>query len=187
MTEVDLIEVQLEDLVLVVLRFDLAGDLRFLDFPHDAFLARDLLRKDVARELHRDGGKALRVSVDRRADNDASRAVPVDAGVLVEALVLGGDERVPHDLGDLVDLYEGAPLEAELGDEPSVDRVELGSLVRCVLAQNFDGGALAAAADERPRAVERAGTERDEEGEREQHHSHERRVTPVEWDLVGVG
>ena len=138
MTEIDLIEVELEDFFLVVLRFDLPGDLRFLDFPHDAFLARDFFREDVARQLHRDGGKALRVPVDRRADNDASRAVPVDAGVLVEALVLGGDEGILHDLGNLVDLDEGAALKTQLGDEPSVDRVELGSLVRCVLAQNFD-------------------------------------------------
>src|SRR5450756_3012969 len=56
-TEVDLIEVELENSLLVVLRLDLACDFRFLDLADDAFFARDLLGEDVARELHRYGGK----------------------------------------------------------------------------------------------------------------------------------
>ena len=36
----------------------------FLDLADDAFLARDLLGKDVARELHGYGGKTLRKTME---------------------------------------------------------------------------------------------------------------------------
>src|SRR2546429_241368 len=125
--------------------------------------------------------------MDGRAQNDRGGAVPIDAGVLVEALVLGGDERVLHDLRNLVDLDQRAALETELGDESSINRVELRRLVRRVLAENFDRRALAAAADESPGSVEEARAQGDEECERKQHHSDERRVPPVEWNLVVRG
>ena len=184
MAEVDLIEIQLEDFLLVVFCLDLTRDFRFLDFADRAFFAGDLLREDVARQLHRDRGESLRVAVDRRANDYAGGAVPVDAGVLVEALVLGADERVLHDLRYLIDLDQGATLKAELGDESSINRVELRGLMRRVLAQDFDRRALTAAADESPGSVEEAGTQSDEKCERKQHHSDERRMPLVEWDFV---
>ena len=49
------------------------------------------------------------------------------------------------------------------------------------------GRALAAAANEGPRPVERAREERDEECERKKHHSDERRVALMEGDLVVRG
>ena len=185
MAEVDLIEVKLEDLFLVVLGLDLTRDFRFLDFADRTFFAGDLFGEDVARQLHRDGGESLRVSVDRRAQDDGGSAVPVDAGVLVEALVLGADERVLHDFRNLVDFDERSSLETQLSDESAVNCVELRRLVRRVLAEDLDRWALAAATDESPGTIERAGTQRDEKCERKQHHSDERRVTLVEWDLVG--
>ena len=186
--EVDLIEVELENSLLVVLRLDLACDFRFLDLADDGFLARDLLGEDVARELHRYGGKPLRVSVERRAQNHAGGAVPVDAGVLVEPLVFGADERFLNDLRDLVDLHQRAALETKLGDESPVSRVELRRLVRRVLGQALDRWALVSATDEGPRTVDRPHAERDEESERKQYHPDERRVPLVESEfVVGVG
>src|SRR6266550_5446594 len=187
MAEVDLIEIQLEDFLLVVFCLDLTRDLRFLDFADRTFFAGDLLREDVARQLHRDRGESLRVAVDRRANDYAGGAVPVDAGVLVEALVFGADERVLHDLRNLVDLDQCASLETKLGDEPAVDGVELRGLVRSVLAEDLNRRALAATADESPRPVKRAGTERNEECERKKHHSDERRMALMEGDLVVRG
>ena len=134
MPEVDLIEVQLEDFLFVVLRLDLARYFRLFDFSDRAFLARDLFGEDVARELHRYRGKSLRVAVDRRAQDDGGGAMPIDARVLVESLILGADERVLNDFRDLVDLHQRASLETKLGDESSVDRIELRRLVWRVLA-----------------------------------------------------
>ena len=97
--EVDLVEVELEDLVLGVLRLDRARDLRFLELANERLLARDALGEDVARELHRDRREALARSCRclRSMSDRAGHALPVDAGVLVEALVLGDDERVPDE------------------------------------------------------------------------------------------
>ena len=60
----------------------------------------------------------------------AEDARPVDAGVLVEALVLGDDERLLHLLRDVVELDQRAPFESELGDEASVSGEELARLTR---------------------------------------------------------
>jgi hypothetical protein len=91
-----------------------------------SLLAGDALGKDVSRELHRDGGEALlprtRAEV---AERGAGYANPVDAGVLVEALVLGEDERVLHHFRDLRDLHERTALEPDLGDKASVGGVDL--------------------------------------------------------------
>src|SRR5882757_5483817 len=154
-----MIEIELEDFLLVVFRLDRARDLRFLDLADDAFLARDLLGKDVARELHRDRGESLRVSVNRRPNHDADGAVPVDAGVLVEALVLRADKCFLHDLRDLVDLHQRSALEAELGYEPSVSSVELRRLVGRVLGETLYRRALISATDESPRRIDPAGGE----------------------------
>ena len=97
--------------------------------------------------------------MDRRAQDHARGAMPVDPRMGVEAFILGRDERVLHDLGDLVDLDERPPLQAELGDEASVDRVELRGLVRRVLGEDFDRRALVTATDQRPAGVEDANTE----------------------------
>jgi len=185
--EVDLIEIELEDFLLVVLRLDRAGDLRFLDLADDALLTRDLLGKDIARELHRDRGESLRVSVQGRPNHNADGAVPVDAGVLVEALVLGADKCLLHDLGDLVDLHQCSALEAELGDESSVSSVELRRLVRRILGQTLYRRALISATDEGPGRIDPTGGECDEKSERKQHHADKRGVPFVESKFVGVG
>ena len=101
--EVDLVEVELEDLVLGVLLLDLAGDLGLAELPAERLVApADVLGPDVPRQLHRDGREPLghphleQVALDR-----AEHPEPVDPVVLVEALVLGGDERrldVPGDI-----------------------------------------------------------------------------------------
>ena len=65
----------------------------------------------------------------------ARHALPVDAGVLVEALVFGDDERVADERRDVGDLDERAPLEPELGDEAAVGGVELRRLVRLVVVE----------------------------------------------------
>ena len=92
------------------------------------------------------------------APGGAGDAHPVDAGVVVEALVLGDDERVAHVLRDLVELDERAALEPDLGDEAAVGGVELRRLLRRVLVEHLDRRTRAAATDERPAAYPRPAT-----------------------------
>src|SRR5439155_23629136 len=92
--EVDLIEVELENPVLRVLRLDCARDLRLLELADRRLLTGDAVGEDVPRELHRDRREALApTSRAEVADDRARDTLPVDAGVLVEAFVLGNDER----------------------------------------------------------------------------------------------
>ena len=173
--ERDLIEVQLEDLVLRVLRLDGARDLRFLELAGQsreaaAVATVDRLGEDLSRELHRDGREALGESAMPDVGEDrAGDALPVDARVLIEPLVLRHHERVPDERRDLVDLQQRASLEPELGDEAAVDRVELRRLAGLVLIEHGDRGTGAGSADERParkaEAYDECEAEREADGE----------------------
>src|SRR5450759_2902412 len=158
--QVDLVEVELENVVLAVLRLDGPRDLGFTQLADDGLLARplprinvarQLPRIDVARQLHGDGRESLGESAAPQvAEAGAQHADEIDAAVLVEPLVLRDDEGFPQDLRDLVDGHERAAFEAHFGHEPAVSGEELGRLARAVLVEPADGRALVATADEEP-------------------------------------
>ena len=118
--------------------------------PEAALAAVDVLGKEVAGELHGDGGRARDAAAEHGALGGAEDADPVDAVVLVEALVLGGEEGLDDGGRHLVERHHGAALEAEIGDEPAVGGVHLGGLGGIVLAERVEGGAGVAAADREP-------------------------------------
>src|SRR2546427_11113523 len=60
--EVDLVQVQLENRVLGEVALDLDCDARFLELTRELLLAADLVREDVAGELHADRREALRIA-----------------------------------------------------------------------------------------------------------------------------
>ena len=95
-------------------------------------------------------------------------ANPVDARVTVEALVLDEDERVTNDFRDVAELDERSPLEAQLGDEASVDGVDLRRLSRRVRVEDLNRRAASIATDESPARVRESAAERDAERHREQ-------------------
>ena len=98
----------------------------------------------------------------------AEHPVPVDAVVLVEALVLGGDE-CRLDVGrHLAQRHDGAALEAQVGDEPPVRRVDLGGLVGVVAAELGDGRTAVAGACARPERRHDREPEGDDREERDQ-------------------
>jgi hypothetical protein len=149
--QVDLVEVELENVVLAVLRLDGPRDLGFTQLADDGLLARQLPRIDVARQLHGDGRESLGESAAPQvAEAGAQHADEIDAAVLVEPLVLRDDEGFPQHLRDLVDGNERAAFEAHFGHEPAVSGEELGRLARAVLVEPADGWALVATADEEP-------------------------------------
>ena len=99
LAEVDDVQVPLHDLFLIIglLKLERLEDLEQLALHGDI-----VLLGEVFDELLRDG-RAAEVVFHRQehVDERAGRAVPVDALVLVKALVLNGDGRVLHVLGDV--------------------------------------------------------------------------------------
>ena len=88
---------------------------RLADFAEDVALVTD---EHQLGHLLRDGRAALHdapgFEVGERGAHDAER---IDAVVLEEAIVLGGDERLHHVLGDLIVGQDDALLQEELADE----------------------------------------------------------------------
>jgi hypothetical protein len=163
--QVDLVQVQLEDRVLRKVVLDLDGDARLLDLPRDLLFAADLLRENVARELHGDRGRALRAPQGHDVRLEGPEDAPVvDPVMPIEPLVLDGDERLPHGEGNLVQGEHGAALEPELGDQAAVGRIDLRGLLRPGAAnQPRDAGAALRRAHARPGAVGEPGAVAGEE------------------------
>ncbi len=112
--EVDLVEVHLEDLVLGVLLLEVHGELDFLYLPVDRLFPGQVLVLD---KLLRDGGTAFgEPPLHHVLHKGAGDAAHVDAAVLVEAGVLGGDQRLAQKGRDTVD---GDPV--ALGGEDASD------------------------------------------------------------------
>ncbi len=161
-SEVDLVQVQLEDRVLGEVAFDLHRHPRFLELAGEGLLAADLLREDVARQLHRDGREPLGEAHRQEVVLDGAHDAPiVDPVVIVEALVLGRDERLAHRQRDFGQRQHGPPLGAELADEAPVCRVHLRRLDLDLAAgslgiQPRDARAVLARAHPGPGAVGKA-------------------------------
>ncbi len=144
-TEVDGVEVHLEDLRLVVPLLEFHREVRLADLARRGHL-RALVEQDgVADVLLGDRRGTLAVSrggLDHRADESDG----VDAGVAVEALVLDGDDAVREGRGDLGDRHDLAVLEVEPREQLAVRRVDLGGLrdfervLRLVVRQVLEPG-----------------------------------------------
>ncbi len=134
--EVDRVEVALEDLVLGHLVLEAGGQHRFLELALEILLGRE---QGVLHQLLGDGGAAL----EHVAGGDVGRQGPggrpqVDAGVVVEGLVLDREHGVDHHLGDLRQRHRLAVLlPVQHGDQAAVggqDHRPLGQGVEVELA-----------------------------------------------------
>ena len=149
--EVDLVEVELEDLVLGIALLDVERHTHLAQLAAQAAVAAvDVLGKEVARELHGDGGRTGDPSPENGSLRRTEDADPVDAMMLVEALVLGGQEGLNDGGRDLVEGHYRASLEAQVGDEAAIGRIHLGRLRRIVLTQRIERGAGVVTADREP-------------------------------------
>src|ERR1700722_1372068 len=99
-TEIDFVEIKLEDLVLAVGTLDLEGEQRLLDLARERYLVG---QQEGLGDLLGDGGGALRptalaevLDVEQSGARDAAEIKPA---MLVEILVLGRDEGVGDELG----------------------------------------------------------------------------------------
>src|SRR5581483_3673553 len=98
-TEIDFVEIELENLLLRVGTLDAQREQRFLDLA----LKRHLVgQQEVLGHLLRDGGGTLwmaAAAVIFDIENaGAHDALNVDAGMLIEVLVFGGDKGVGDEL-----------------------------------------------------------------------------------------
>ena len=158
--QVHLIQVELKDLVLGIPLFDGASHAGFLDLAQQRLLARNAIGEDIAGQLHRDRGEALRVPAGFHiARERTEHAEVVDPRVRIEAAVFGDDDRVAHVLGNVLQAHQGATLEPEFRDEPAVGGVHFGGLAGDILLERGDRWAAPIAADDAPRAKQPAGTE----------------------------
>ena len=126
----DLVHVNLENLIFAQQAFHLEGQQHFVNLARVGFLGRQV---EVARDLHRDGRRALAARAAELRQAGAQHAFDVHAAVLVEARVLRCQHGVLHHLGNLRDGREVAPLITVFAQHHPVGRVdvhgELGPIV----------------------------------------------------------
>ena len=114
-----LVDVELEYLVLLKLRFDLQRQQHLLELAQETPFQAE---RDVARQLHGDGARAgAQGAFEQQALDQAEGVVgqgyEIDAAVLVEALVLGVEQRADEVARHLVEGDRDAAAFAKLGDE----------------------------------------------------------------------
>src|SRR6185369_7571289 len=127
--EVDLVDVRLEDLLLAVVALHLTRRLLLAELACEAQVPPvDLVGVHVPDELLRDRARAPAVAacdpLEDLALDGAGDADQIDAVVLVEALVLDGDECLTNVLRQRADGDARARFTPHLADERSVARVD---------------------------------------------------------------
>jgi len=120
--QINLVHVQLEDLVLRQAVLDLEGEHRLVQLARQGLLRG---QEEVARHLHGDRARALAAPARYEVGiGGAHHAEIVDAGVLVEALVLGREDGRLELGGNVGDRYHRPPLLAELADQHALGGVD---------------------------------------------------------------
>ena len=124
LSEVDLVQIKLQDLLLRILALDLQGEEHFLYLA----LERPILRQvSIFGELLRDRRTALGDRPARDVGIDgAQNAARVDAHVLIEAVVLDRDESILQIFRNLRELYRLTVLCCmNIGDFVAVDVIDM--------------------------------------------------------------
>ncbi|MNS91023.1 hypothetical protein D3C72_1250960 [compost metagenome] len=152
-------------------------------------LSRQVLgrvQKHVLGELLGQRGGALDApalgDVDQQGAGDA---FGVHAVVVVEVRVFHGDDRLLHELGDVVERNHHAVLLAmDVGEEVALAIVDLGRLVRDVAVQRADVGQLREAGAQPGRTAQHP---EDRHGRHEEQHAARHRVDAVALGRTGRG
>ena len=136
--EIDLVEIELEDLLLGEGALDADGEDRLLQLALDRLVAGE---QEVLGDLLGDGRGAdrapARLQVAHIGDHGADDALHVEAAVLVEILVLGGDEGIDDAGRDGGDRHVDAPLAREFRDQRAVIGVDAGHHRRLVFGEHL--------------------------------------------------
>ena len=133
--EENLVDVQLENLVLGKIVFDLEGEQDFIQFAGIGLFRR---QEEIARDLLGDGRCALALaSAKQVAARGAQNAEVVDAAMLVETIILGRDDGVLHDLRHFLDAHHGAAFFAKLANQVAIGCVDAQRNLRAIVGQHF--------------------------------------------------
>jgi hypothetical protein len=165
LAEVDLVQIQLEDLLLAQRVLDAQREQDLDDLARVGALVR---QEELARELHRDRARTLLLAAGEQVRHRGARhADRVDADVLEEAGVLGGEHGVLHHLRHVLDVHEGASLLAELADQLAVGRVHAQRNARTVVEHRVERRQPVVEQQQRERTEQRAAeAERDRNRDR---------------------
>ena len=119
LAEIDLVDIQLQNLLLVEFFLDLHGEEDLVQFADIGSLPA---QEEISGDLHGDRAAALADLAARheQADGGAHQPFDVHSGMLVEALVLGGDEGLEQPRRRVFDGYRYAFSLAVFGDQGAV-------------------------------------------------------------------
>ncbi len=164
LSQVDLVDVQLQNLVLGQARLDLEGEQRFVQLARKRFF---LGQEKIPCHLHGNGRRSLTPAAGGQIGvGGADDALIVHAGVLIEALVFGRKDGLLHDIGDVADGDDGAALLAELTDQGAVCGVHPQRYLGLVIGKRPERGQIGIG-EQYHQAHERAGD--DAQSGEEQH------------------
>ena len=128
----DLVHVDLQDLVLGHQGLDLEGQQDLVDLAGEGLFGAEV---EIARQLHRDGGRALALGLCELRQRSPQHPLEVHTAVAVEVRVLDGEHRVLHHLGNLVDGRVDAAFLAELREQRAVGREDAQGLAGSVVGE----------------------------------------------------
>ena len=156
------VEIELQNLVLRQPRFEPQREERLLHLALDRSF---VVQKQVLRELLGDRGAALHHAAGPRVGGDGAQgAGHVDAEMLVEAPILGGEHRLDQMVGEFLELDRVVVADAAAADLVAV-AVEEGDREFRLLQPVVVGGLAEGGDGERQRHDEAAGAERQPLGE----------------------
>jgi len=134
--EGDLVEIEGEDLVFGEVLLDAPGKEHFLDLAYKSLL---VAQEEVAGHLLGNGTGALtRLAGDGPDGGGTDDADGVNARVLIEAGIFGGEYGIDHGLGNFVQPQGDATNFAKLGDQFPVPAVDLHGGSQFDIAQGAD-------------------------------------------------
>jgi hypothetical protein len=171
-----MVHVDLENLFLAQQTFDLERQQDFVNLARQCFLGGEI---EIARHLHRDRRRALRIAglaeIRQAGPNDAD---VIDAAVLVEPRIFGGEHRVLHHLRNLRDRQEVAALLAELAQHHAVGREDAHRQLRPVVGQAADLGEVGVRNRQRDADQQHAGEGQRSDGAEQTQHDARQRPNP---------
>ena len=140
--QVDEVEVELEDLVLGELALDEPGEAQFDELSAHGAAVALVHEERIARDLHGDGAESLaHPEVPHVAECRPEYAAPVEAIVLVEATILGGEEGLPYIQGDGIQRNVDATHECDASEKVVVPIHDAAAFAGAKRANSRAGGA----------------------------------------------
>ena len=135
LSQIDLVHVDLEDLILAQVFLDFPGQQDFVNLALEGLLAG---QEEIARHLLGDGRGPLFGAAGQIVQRGARDAEVVDAAVLIKAVVFDGQYSLLHDIRDFLETHHGAPLFAEFSDQHPVRRENPQRHLGPVIGQRID-------------------------------------------------